>query len=132
MAPVILIEITLKLIGIGQVAVMGQGDAVRGVDIKRLGLGRGGTTRRRVTDMADTHITGQIDHVPGAEDIPRQAVVLAHMQLSSIHDDNAGGVLATMLQHQQGVVERLIDRAFTKNSNNTAHNLNLSRDLSVC
>jgi len=96
---------------VGQVAVVGQHDAERGVDVERLGLffagaGAGGG----VADLADAGRAGQRAHVARAEHVAHQAVRLVHIELVALRRRNARGVLPAMLQQQQAVIEQLVDR----------------------
>src|SRR3546814_1312069 len=50
-------------VGIGQIAVVGQGDAIRGIDVERLRLGRSRTAGGRVAHVADAHVAAQALHV---------------------------------------------------------------------
>jgi hypothetical protein len=67
----------LQLIGVGEVAVVGQANAVRRIDVKGLGLGRIQGTCSRITAVADANIAPQFIHVPLLEDVADQAVLLA-------------------------------------------------------
>ena len=103
-------QVVLEFVGVGQVAVVGKRDTVRRIDVKGLRLGRRGTARRRVAHMRDTHVAGQIDHVLVVEHVARQTVGLAQIQATFVAGHDARRVLAAMLQHQQGVIQRLVDR----------------------
>jgi hypothetical protein len=46
----------------------------------------------------------------GVEHIAHQTVVLAQAELVAIAGHDTGGILATVLQHGQGVVDRLVNR----------------------
>ena len=69
-------KIGAQCIGVDEIAVVGQGDAVGGIDEKRLSLRLAGGARCGVADMADTHTAQQMDHVPGMEYLSHQAVAL--------------------------------------------------------
>ena len=46
------------------------------------------------------------------EHVPHQAVVLAQVDAITVAGEDAGGILAAMLQDQQAVVDGLIHRTF--------------------
>ncbi len=48
--------------------------------------------------MANAHVTAQTDHMPGMEDIARQSVGLAQMQLAPFAGDDARRILSAVLQ----------------------------------
>ena len=106
---------------IGQVAVMPEGDAERRVDIKGLGFGPGIATGGGVSGVADAHGAFELQHMPGVEHIPHQAVVLAQIHPIAVAGDDAGGVLTPVLDDGQAVVQGLIDRVRAENSDDAAH-----------
>ena len=114
-------QFVLELDGVGQVAVMGQGDTERRVDVERLRLGGIGTAGGRITDMADPDIAGQVAHVAGADHIADQAVVLAQEQAAEVAGDDARRILAAMLQYGETVEKALVDRATSRDTDNSAH-----------
>jgi hypothetical protein len=114
-------DVLLQLLGVGEVAVVRQHDAVGGVDIERLRLGGTRQTGGRVADMADPHIAAQVHHMLVAEDVSRQARLLAHEQTVAVAGDDTCGVLPAMLQDQQGVVERLVDGLLGDDADDAAH-----------
>ena len=89
-----------QLIRVGQVAVMGQRDAVGAVDVERLRLRRTRGARGGVTDVPDAHAPHQTAHVTVAEHIPHHAIVLAQEKPVSVTGDDAGSVLPTVLEHR--------------------------------
>ncbi|MNN67152.1 hypothetical protein D3C81_1827720 [compost metagenome] len=100
-----------QLLPVGQVAVMRQDDAVRGVDVERLRLflarGRAGG---RVAHLADARGARQAAHVAGTENVAHQAVGLVHVESTAVGGGDAGSILSAMLQQQQAVVNQLVDR----------------------
>jgi hypothetical protein len=58
--------------------------------------------------MADPHIAAQAQHMPGVENIANQTIVLAQVQLAPFAGHDAGGILATVLEYGQCVVNQLI------------------------
>ena len=80
----------------------------RRVDVERLGLGRRGTTGGGIADVADAHLSRQVDHVLVVEHIAREAVFLAQMQSTFVAGHDPGGILPAVLQHQQGIIEFLV------------------------
>src|SRR5210317_1957400 len=71
--------------------------------------------------MTDTHVAGQAQHVPVTKHIPHQSIALALVQTVLTPGDDTGGVLATMLQHGQRIIDGLVNGPMTDNSNNTTH-----------
>ena len=71
--------------------------------------------------MADAHVANKVAHVPRAEHITHQPLVLVHVKPVAIGRHDACGILATVLQDGQSVIEQLIDRAFRYDANNPAH-----------
>ncbi len=63
--------------------------------------------------------------MPGTEDIADLAVILAQVEPVSIAYDYSGGILATMLQHQQRIVDYLGNRSLTDCSNYSTHNISI-------
>jgi hypothetical protein len=114
-------EVALEILGIREVAVVGKHDAVGRIDVEGLSLGRAGRAGGGVTDMADTHVAAQLDHVARTEDIPRKTVVLAQMELVALTGDDTSGILSPVLEHEQRIVERLVDRTFTDDADDAAH-----------
>src|SRR5471032_2707441 len=76
-AQVRFVDLLGQLLDVGQVAVVRQGNAIRRVDVKRLGFGRSRTARGWITHMANTHMTDQALHVTLMKHITDQPVVLA-------------------------------------------------------
>jgi hypothetical protein len=60
--------------------------------------------------MRDPAAPGQSAHIPSAKDIANLPAALVHREGLAIRGSDAGGILAAMLQQQQSVIEKLIDR----------------------
>jgi len=60
--------------------------------------------------MGNPAAPGQPTHIASPEDIAHLTAALVHREGLAIRGGNARGILATMLQQQQSVVEQLIDR----------------------
>ena len=71
--------------------------------------------------MPDPDIARQPHHVVLLEDIADQAVILPQAQLAVFLGHDARGILPPMLKDRQRIVDRLIDRPLTDNSNDSAH-----------
>jgi hypothetical protein len=71
--------------------------------------------------VPDPHVARQVDHVLVVEDVAREAVVLAQVHATVVAGHYPRRVLSTMLQHLQGIVERLVDRVTADDSHNSAH-----------
>ncbi len=121
MAQVLGVKVSLELLGVGQVAVVGEHNAVGRVDVEGLGLCGVGGARGGVAHMPEPHVAPQLNHVTGAEYVPRQTVVLAQVKLLTLAGDDASGILAAVLKHQQRIVQGLVDRTLTDDSYDAAH-----------
>ena len=111
------------LTGVRQVAVVHQGDAVRGVDVEGLLLLLGG---RRATggvaDVAEADVAEQGTHVPGAHDLTDLATGPERVQVAAgFGRGHTGGVLSSVLQEKESVVDVLVDRAVADHSDDAAH-----------
>ena len=122
MAAVHVEQLFFQCVGVGQVAVVHQHDAVRRVDVEGLGFFLvEGVAGGRVAHLAQAHIAGQRTHVAGAEHILHHAAGLVHEALRALHGDDAGSVLAAVLQQQQRVIDQLVDGRFGDQTNDAAH-----------
>jgi hypothetical protein len=95
-------QLGLQRLRVGEVAVVHQHDAERRVDVERLRLFlavrvAGG----RVAHLAQAHVARQRAHVAGAEHVAHHALGLVHEELAALLGDDAGRVLAAVLQQQQ-------------------------------
>ena len=82
-------QLLLECMGIGQVAVVHQHDAVRRVDVEGLRLFLvEGVAGGRVTHLAQPHGAGQRAHVAGAEHVLDHAASLVHETLRALHRDD--------------------------------------------
>ena len=106
---------------VGQIAVVGETDAVGRVDVERLRLRGAVAAGGGIADVADAGIALELEHVVLLEDVAHQAAVLAHAKLPVAGGRDAGGVLAAMLQHRQRVIDALIDRARSDDTDDSAH-----------
>src|SRR5690625_6940057 len=105
MAQIGLKQILVQFSGVGEVAVMGQGNAVRRVDVERLCQRRAGASGGWIAHMANTNVTRQTLHMAGTENIPYQAVGFLLRQLTAVARHDASGVLAAVLQYGQSIVQ---------------------------
>ncbi len=71
--------------------------------------------------MADTDISRQAKHMPGAKDIPHQTIALALLQTVRAPGHDAGRILAAMLENGERIVNRLIDGTLRNDTDNAAH-----------
>ncbi len=111
-APVDVEQLLLERRRVGEVAVVDEDDAVRRVDVERLRLLLAvGAAGGRVAHLAEADPARQRPHVAGAKDVADHAARLLHEALRPLHGDDAGRVLAAVLEQQQGVVDQLVDRA---------------------
>ncbi|MFM2065281.1 MAG: hypothetical protein RLZZ584_190 [Pseudomonadota bacterium] len=102
-------QLGLERLGVGDVAVVHQHQAEGRVDVEGLGLFLAvGVARRGVAHLAQADIARQRAHVAGAEDVAHHAARLVHEELGAARGDDAGGVLAAVLQQQQCVIDQLV------------------------
>ena len=101
----------LELSRIGEVAVVSQRQTEGRIDVKGLRLlivsGRPGG---RITHMRNPAAPWQSPHIPSAKDIANLPTALVHREGLAVRGGDAGGILAAMLQQEQSVIEKLIDR----------------------
>lgn len=71
--------------------------------------------------MTDSHVAHKRLHVALLKDIAHQAIAFPQMQLVPLTGDHARGILATMLQHRQRIVELLINRLVSYETDYPAH-----------
>ena len=106
---------------VGEVAVVPEADAVGRVDVERLHFGFVVAAGRGIAHMRDAHVATQGIHVVLAEYVAHQAATLAGEEFAAFGGHDARGILATMLQHGQRVIELLVDHASTDDTDDTAH-----------
>ena len=112
-----------KLIGIGEIAVVRERDAVGRVHIKRLRLGRAGRARGRVAHMADAIIADEALHLALAENIAHETVVLVQKKTTvPVAGCDPGGILPAMLQNRQRIIKCLVYIRFSNDTHYAAHN----------
>jgi hypothetical protein len=121
MTAVFALEDFRELTRIGQIAVVSEADAIRSIDVERLGFGGAVTTGRRITDVAHAHVAPKILHGVLIEDVAHQPLPLAHEELAIGHRGDACGVLPTVLQHRQRIVDAMVDATGPDDSCDTAH-----------
>jgi hypothetical protein len=66
--------------------------------------------------VADANVAPQLEHVILGKDVADEAAALARAQLTFGRRRDARGVLATMLQHRERIVDLLIDRRGSNDS----------------
>src|SRR5690606_30097602 len=118
---VLLHDQAFQLLGIDQITVVRQADAVRGIDVERLSFGEARTAGSRVTYVPKPYVAAQTQHMTVLEDVAHEPVALARMQLPVLFGHDAGGILAAMLQHGQRVVQALVDRFLPDYSYDSTH-----------
>ena len=122
MPAVALEELLLERLGVGEVAVVGQGDPERGIHIEGLRLFlTHGRTRRGVADMANARTARQRPHVAGAKDVPHQPAALVNREGAAAAGADTGCVLSPMLQKQQSVIQQLVGRRLPDQAQDSAH-----------
>src|SRR5690606_37455665 len=71
--------------------------------------------------MADAHVALEGEHVALLEHIAHQTGVLAQKELTFMTGHDARGILSAVLQHDQGIVDLLVDRRMPDDSDDSAH-----------
>ena len=100
MTALLLKQLFTQFVGIGQVAIVGKRDAIRGVDVERLSFRGAGAASRWITHMTDAHVALHTLHVASFKNITHQTVCLTQTEaVICIDGDNASGILTTMLKH---------------------------------
>ena len=105
-------QVVGELTRVREVAVVHEDDAVGRVDVERLRLLLAGCgALRGVAHVAEAHLAEQRAHVAGAERLAHLALGLVDVEDAvALGGGDARGVLAAVLQQQQGVVDLLVDR----------------------
>ena len=120
-AAVVLEHLFLELFPVGQVAVVGQRDAERCVDVERLRFFLARRTGGRVTAVADARVALQRTHITGTEHVAHQAVGLVHGEHAAVIGSDTCRVLAAVLQQQQCVIQQLVDRLMGDDADDATH-----------
>ena len=122
MAVVGIEQISLERLCVGQVAVVHQHNAKRCIHVERLCLFLAeGIARRGVTHLTQAAVAGQSTHVAGAKHIFDHALGLVHEKLAPLLGNDTYSILAAVLQQQQRVINQLIDRGATNDTDNSTH-----------
>ena len=106
---------------VGQVAVVGEDDAVGRVHVKGLGFGDGGATGGGITDVSDAHGAEQAGHIAGVKNVGDKAVSFVEVEALFEECGDTRGVLAAVLEHGKRIVDDLAYRTMSENAHNTAH-----------
>ena len=108
--------------GVGQVPVVHQHQAIRRIHIKGLCLFFAERiTRGGVTHLTQAVVTGQGAHVAGTKHITHHPLGLVHEELTVELRDDARGILSPVLQQQQGVINQLVHRCVACNADDATH-----------
>src|SRR6185369_7586740 len=96
-------EIAMDRRGIGQIAVMGEGEAPElQIGEERLDIAQDGLTGGGIADMADGRMALQLGHhLLGGEIVGHMAQRPVGVELAAVEGDDAGGLLAAVLQGMQ-------------------------------
>ena len=132
-APIAPEHLLLQGLRVGQVAVVRQRDSERRIHVEGLSFLRvAGRALGRISHLGDTGPARQGAHVACPEDVAHLARALEHVEAVAMHGGDPRGVLAAMLQQQQGVVQQLIDRTGRNDTDNSAHRSNSRGQRPVC
>ena len=132
--PVICLEqLRTQRMRVGQVPVVHHHDTEWGIDVKRLRFFFAVRIARcGVTHLAQPYIARQRPHIAGAKHITHHPFGLVHEKLAALLGNDTCGILATMLQQQQRVINQLIDWRSTDNTNDSTHSLFPSNCSNFC
>ena len=126
-------QLGLERLGIGEVAVVHQHDAKGRVHVKGLGFFLAvGIAGGGVAHLAQAAIARQRAHVAGTKHVTHHALGLVHEELALLLGDDAGRILAPVLQQQQGVIDQLINRGVADNTNDSTHRFPISPRARAC
>ena len=104
MAEVVAREFVGELRGVGQVAIVGDDEAVGRVDVERLRLGAGAGAGGGVAHVADGDVAAQLGHAAVVKDVAHESVFLAQVEPAFFARGDPRGVLPAVLQDGQRVV----------------------------
>ena len=93
-AVILLLDEPLQLVGVDEIAVVREADAVRRVHVERLRLRKARAAGRRVAHVPEADVARELQHVALEEHVADQAVALANAQAAAVVRHDAGGVLA--------------------------------------
>ncbi len=107
---------------IGEIAIVGEDDAIGRIHIEGLGFfHRVGEPSGGIANMAHAHVALQLPHILGLEDVLHQPRVLLQVDPASRTGSDARRILPPMLKHQQGIIECLIHGRFCDAADDTTH-----------
>ena len=118
---VVLEQLARELLGIGEVAVVCQGDAVGRVNIKRLCQGGARAARGRVAHVTDANTAAQGLHMLLAKYVAHQPLALALAETAAVAGHDSRSILAPVLEHSQRVVYIGGDFRFSDDTNQATH-----------
>ena len=117
---VLLEKLIAELPVIGHVAVVGHDDAEGRVELEGLGVLAAAAADRGVAGMADADRAAQVLDGLGGEDVVDEAVALFRVE-APVEGDDAGRVLAAVLDGQEALVEVPYHGAVAPDANDAAH-----------
>ena len=121
MATVVLEHLATQGIGIDEIAVVSERNAVGRIDVQGLGLAAALGPGGRIAAVADADTAAQGQHVFALEHVLDEPVALVQSQARAVNGGDARRVLAAMLEHGQGIVESRCDFGFADDSNDSTH-----------
>ena len=116
-------QLAFELVGIGQIAVVTEHDTERRIDMWAADSpARPRRAGGRITRVRDAACAEKAAHIASAKYVAHHAAALVHMECRTLGGNNAGCVLAAMLQHQQTIIEQLVYLILCYSTKNSAHN----------
>ena len=112
---------------VGEIAVVREADAVRRVDVERLGFRGAVASGGRIAHVAHAHVALELLHVVLLEHVTHQAAPLAHEQLAVEDGGDARRVLPPVLEHRERIIDSLIDSAGSDDPGYAAHSFGFLR-----
>ena len=114
------VELVAELAVVGHVAVVGHDDAEGRVELEGLGVLVAAAADRRVAGVADADRAAEVLDGLGGEDVVDEAVALFRVE-AAVEGDDAGRVLAAVLDGQEALVEVPDHGAVAPDADDAAH-----------
>ena len=108
-----------------QIAIVCDANTVGIVGIERLRLGTTAGPRRRISHMANAHVSTQFQHMMLLKNVLHETIILPKVKTTAFGSNDSSGILAAVLKDSEAVKEHLVDLEIDWNTD--SHKL--ARDL---
>src|ERR1051325_3699208 len=116
-----LFELLAKWRGVGEIAVVRDGDLpLRAIHGERLRIANVRRSRRGIARMPDGHRANQVVQNIAIESLRNQSHAAVHAELLAIRGDDAGALLAAVLERVKAVVSQFCGIRMTVNAEHAA------------